>query len=337
MQPRHHLPVNVSVTPPPAAGRPPNAGPRRSTSTLALVRSTRASHPASPRPHRGSPAGEPTAPADDRTTVCGPSVPTDQLTRNRLGCSVHRTASTAIGISRIARFSADGPVPRPCGPIAGTLPQFDTQRHHRDVAEPFEFEVDQPQRLVDPDTDGCAACQHRRDHRPGFPKRRRQQHIGHADTKRMPCIGEVALRIDQRGYRGPVVECHSQLHRPRPGHAALVADGQHADRTVSARPSLAGRRPQEPGDATVRLQILWQHRTFQHQAGQRCAPAQRHIKLARREHAAGEVDDQPVQRLALALMDGDRPGKLERQLGERADDLAAEASRRRRQGGWPPR
>jgi hypothetical protein len=57
------------------------------------------------------------------------------------------------------------------------------------------------------------------------------------------------------------------------------------------------------------------------------APAQGDIDLAVSEGAAADVDDDSVESLPLALVDGDGPGQAERILDERADSLGDEFSR----------
>src|SRR5512142_413702 len=65
----------------------------------------------------------------------------------------------------------------------------------------------------------------------------------------------------------------------------------------------------EPDDPVVHDEVAGGHR-----------PAEHHVELAVREDAAGDVDDDAVERLALALVDGHRPGELHRILAELADD-----------------
>ena len=65
----------------------------------------------------------------------------------------------------------------------------------------------------------------------------------------------------------------------------------------------------------------------QREARQAAAAGQRHVGLAVAEGAAAQVDVHPVEGLALALVDGDRPAEPQRQLLVGADLLPGDLLR----------
>ena len=66
-------------------------------------------------------------------------------------------------------------------------------------------------------------------------------------------------------------------------------------------------------------------RTGQNQILQAAATAQGHIGLTVRECAAPEINHNLIEGLTLAFMNGQGPGKLQRQLGKRADAFALQS------------
>ena len=177
-----------------------------------------------------------------RRRVSAPSDPGSPADPKRIPpLQVPRTATTPPPTRpRRAPPAPSGPVPTPSAPTPAPA-QLDAQRHHRHVPQPFELEVDQAQRLVHPDTDGRAARQHRRDHRPRLPQRRRQQYVGHADAERISRIRKVALRVDQR--RSP--RCRRRTPPPAPP-AAAATSGPHRRPSASRSHSIGARRSRRP-------------------------------------------------------------------------------------------
>jgi hypothetical protein len=77
----------------------------------------------------------------------------------------------------------------------------------------------------------------------------------------------------------------------------------------------------EPDDAPVHPDVRAADGLAEDDALKARAAAEGHVDLSVGERPPPDVDDDPVEGLALALVDRDRPGQLERVLGERADGL----------------
>ena len=195
-------------------------------------------------------------------------------------------------------------------------------RHGHDLPEPLELEVDLAPQLVDPHPHRHRTRQQRGQHGPRLRQGRGEQDVVGRDGERGASIGEIALRVDQGAELGAVVEHHRELDRSRPRERALVAHERDAERAVPRRPRTRLGLVQEAQDAAVGAQVPRLDRAFEHQPRQRRGATQRDVDLSRREHATRQVDDQTVERLALALVDRDGPRKLDRQLRVGAHDLA---------------
>src|SRR4051812_19447280 len=86
---------------------------------------------------------------------------------------------------------------------------------------------------------------------------------------------------------------------------------------------------EELADFGIEKQIPSRKRPTQLDAVERSAAAQRHVGLSVRESALPHVDDDALEGLALALMDGHRPRQLVRELREAPDRFRHYSARRR--------
>ena len=125
------------------------------------------------------------------------------------------------------------------------------------MTESLQFEVDEPQRLVDADPDGRTAGQHWSDDAPCFDKCWGQKDITNLDAIRLSCVGEISLWIDHTAHGRPVVESHGQFDGSGPRHASFVTHGQDRDCAITTRVVLRDRAAAEKArNASICFQIL---------------------------------------------------------------------------------
>ena len=87
----------------------------------------------------------------------------------------------------------------------------------------FSSKSIKPERLVNSDSHRGAPRQHRGDHRPRLPQRRRQQDVRHIDSERLSSIRQVPLRVDQRSSP----PCHRRTPSRTPPGAAATSGPRH--------------------------------------------------------------------------------------------------------------
>lgn len=129
-----------------------------------------------------------------------------------------------------------------------------------------------------------------------------------------PRLRVVGLEIDD-------VELAARANRLE-DHGALVGD---RELFLGLLVLEAG---QEADDPPVHADVALQDGRLEDDALERRAAAEGDVDLPVGERAAPDVDDDPVERLALALVDGDRPGQAQGILGERAHGFGLDPIRR---------